>query len=116
MDCPPAPTPPRLLDRVRQAIRARHYSPRTEKAYAFWIRRYILFYKAKRHPDTMGTPEVRAFLTDLATRGRVSASTQNQAFSALLFLYREVLGMELAGLEDVPRAKPSLRVPLVLSR
>jgi integron integrase len=116
MDCPQPPAPPRLLDRVRQAIRARHYSPRTEKAYVFWIRRYIFFYKAKRHPDTMGAVEVRDFLAALATRYHVSASTQNQAFSALLFLYRDVLGLELAGLQDVVRAKRPTRLPQVLSR
>ena len=77
---------PRLLDRVRQAIRARHYSPRTEKAYVGWIRRFIVFH-GKRHPDEMGVPEVTQFLSSLATRDKVSASTQNQALSALLFLY-----------------------------
>ena len=107
--------PPRLLDRVRQAIRARHYSPRTEKAYVGWIRRYIFFH-AKRHPDQMGAPEVQAFLAALATRFKVSASTQNQAFNALLFLYREVLGRQLSGLRETVRAKPSVRVPLVLAR
>ena len=118
MDClsPPVPTPPRLLDRVRQAIRTRHYSPRTERAYVGWIKRYIFFYDAKRHPDTMGAPEVISFLSHLALSERVSASTQNQAFSALLFLYREVLGIELKGLETAPRARPSVRVPVVLSR
>src|SRR5262249_17686649 len=105
----------RLLDRVRQAIRARHYSPRTEKAYVAWIRRFIFFHH-KRHPDEMGSPEVSRFLSHLATSGRVSASTQNQAFSALLFLYREVLDREVAGLEDVVRAKRPIRLPLVLSR
>src|SRR5258708_21419793 len=90
--------PPRLLDRVRQAIRARHYSRRTEKAYVWWIKRYIFFH-GKRHPDELGSAEIVQFLSSLATRGHVSASTQNQAFSALLFLYREVLGRELAGLE-----------------
>ena len=82
--------PPRLLDRVREAIRVRHYSPRTEKAYIFWIRRFVLFH-GKRHPDVMGEPEIAAFLANLATRARVSATSQNQAFSALLFLYRRVL-------------------------
>jgi integron integrase len=106
---------PRLLDRVRHAIRTRHYSPRTEKAYGAWIRRFILF-NGKRHPAEMGREEVEQFLTDLAVRQRVSASTQNQAFSALLFLYREVLGQQLVGLEDVVRAKRPIRVPLVLSR
>ena len=106
--------PPKLLDRVRQALRARHYSPRTERAYVAWIRRYIVFH-GKRHPMEMGNQEVTAFLSALATRQKVSASTQNQAFSALLFLYREVLEKPLAGLEKVTRAKPSLRLPVVLS-
>ncbi len=110
-----AMSPPRLLDRVRQAIRARHYSPRTEKAYVGWIRRYIFFH-GKRHPDQMGAPEVTRFLSALATRSKVSASTQNQAFSALLFLYRDVLGRQLTGLKETVRAKPSVRVPLVLAR
>jgi len=106
---------PRLLDRLRAAIRARHYSRRTEKAYVFWARRYVTFH-GMRHPAEMGSSEVAAFLAALATRLRVSASTQNQAFSALLFLYREVLGRELCGLEKVVRAKQPVRVPLVLSR
>jgi integron integrase len=80
-----------------------------------WIRRYIFFH-GKRHPDQMGAPEVTGFLSSLATRDRVSASTQNQAFSALLFLYRDVLGRELKGLEATKRAKPPVRVPLVLTR
>ena len=91
---PPAPHPPRLLDRVREAIRTRHYSRRTEKAYVHWIRRFIFFHD-KRHPADMGAAEVTAFLTSLAVRDKVAASTQNQALSALLFLYREVLGVEL---------------------
>lgn len=106
---------PRLLDRVRQAVRTRHYSPRTEAAYVAWIKRYIFFH-GKRHPDQMGTVEITQFLTSLATRRHVSASTQNQAFSALLFLYREVLGRELSGLGDMVRAKPPVRLPLVLAR
>lgn len=110
-----APGPPRLLDSVRQAIRARHYSRRTEKAYAAWIKRYVLFH-GKRHPREMGVPEVTRFLSNLATEGHVSASTQNQAFSALLFLYREVLGQTLPGLDDVVRAKRPARLPLVLTR
>lgn len=107
--------PPRLLDRVRDAIRMRHFSRRTEKAYVAWIRRFIVFH-GKRHPDQMGAQEVAAFLTALATGGRVGASTQNQAFSALLFLYRAVLKRELQGLADVPRAKRPVRLPVVLSQ
>ncbi len=107
--------PPRLLDRVREAIRARHYSRRTETAYVGWIRRFVLFH-GKRHPEQMGVAEVTLYLTSLATRGMVSASTQNQAFSALLFLYRVVLGRELAGLETVVRAKRPVRLPQTLSR
>jgi integrase len=114
---PPAtvePAAPRLLDRVRQAIAALHYSPRTERSYVAWIKRYIFFH-GKRHPTEMGAPEVRRFLASLATTGKVSASTQNQAFSALLFLYREVLHREISGLETVERAKRPVHVPLVLS-
>ncbi len=106
---------PRLLDRVRETIRARHYSPRTEKAYVFWIKRFILFHD-KRHPDEMGAGEITTFLSKLATRDRVSASTQNQAFSAVLFLYRAVLGRELEGIDGVVRGKRSVRLPLVLTR
>jgi integron integrase len=109
------PTGPRLLDRVRLAIRTRHYSRRTEEAYVFWIRRFLAFHNM-RHPDELGSEDVAAFLASLATRRRVSASTQNQAFSAILFLYRRVLERELKGLETVPRAKRPERVPLVLSR
>ena len=107
--------PPRLLDRVRETIRARHYSPRTEKAYVFWIKRFILFHD-KRHPDEMGASEITTFLSKLATRDHVSASTQNQAFSALLFLYRAVLGRELEGIDGVVRAKRPIHLPLVLTR
>ena len=109
------PPAPRLLDRVRNVLRARHFSRRTEEAYVAWIRRFILFH-GKRHPDGLGAPEVAWFLSHLASRGQVSASTQNQAFSALLFLYREVLGRELAGLDKVPRARLPERLPVVLSR
>ena len=105
---------PRLLDRVREAIRSRHYSPRTEKAYVFWIRRFIVF-NGRRHPDAMAEPEIAKFLAALAMRLQVSASTQNQAFSAILFLYRTVLGRELKGLQGTPRAKLPERVPVVLS-
>ena len=99
-----SPRSPRLLDRVRDGVRARHYSRRTEKAYVHWIRRYIFFH-GKRHPAEMGAVEVTAFLTSLAVRDKLAASTQNQALSALLFLYREVLGGELPWLDDVVRAK-----------
>lgn len=109
-----APDKPRLLDRVRNAIRSRGYSPRTEKAYVFWVRRFIVF-SGRRHPDAMAEPEISRFLEALATRLRVSASTQNQAFSAILFLYRAVLGRELKGLGGTPRAKLPERVPTVLS-
>ena len=107
--------PPKLLDQVRQAIRRKHYSIRTEEAYVNWVRRFILFHK-KRHPAEMDTPEIEAFLTHLAVQGNVAASTQNQAFSALLFLYREVLHKELEGSIQAERAKPPQRLPVVLSR
>jgi integron integrase len=109
------PSPPRLLDRVRLSIRARHYSHRTEKAYLAWIRRFVLFHD-NRQPDRLGAVEVRGYLSHLATTRHVSSSTQNQAFSAILFLYRDVLGRELVGLEDVSRAKRPERLPLVLAR
>ena len=94
----------RLLDQVRQRVRAKHYSLRTEQSYLGWIRRFILFH-GKRHPRDMGKKEVEAFLTNLAVQRSVSASTQNQALSALLFLYREVLEVDLPWLEGVVRAK-----------
>ena len=106
---------PRLLDRVREAIRTRHYSPRTERTYVGWIRRFILFH-GKRHPRDMGEAEVVAFLSSLAIAGRVSGSTQNQALSALVFLYSEVLGMRLDWLNGVVRARRPARIPVVLSR
>jgi len=109
------PRQPKLLDRVREAIRARHYSPRTERAYVSWIRRFIVFHR-KRHPREMGAAEVEAFLSALATVGRVSASTQNQALSALLFLYGEVLGVAMDGLAGVVRARKPHRLPVVLTR
>src|SRR6267143_2046950 len=112
---PPAPRSPRLLDRVREAIRSRHYSRRTEKAYVHWIRRFIFFH-GKRHPAEMGAGEVTAFLTSLAVQDKVAASTQNQALSALLFLYREVLDVDLPWLEDVVRAKRPQHLPVVLTR
>jgi hypothetical protein len=94
LSAPDTPSPPRLLDQVRERLRTKHYSIRTENQYVFWIRRFILFH-GKRHPREMGAPEVEAFLSDLTVNGQVAAATQNQALSALLFLYREVLGVEL---------------------
>jgi integron integrase len=112
----PAHAPkPRLLDQVREAVRARHYSRRTEKAYIHWIKRYIFFH-GKRHPAELGASEVTAFLTSLAVHDKVAASTQNQALSALLFLYREVLSVELPWLDDVIRAKRPQHLPVVLTR
>jgi integron integrase len=106
---------PRLLDRVREALRARHYSRKTEKAYVAWIRRFILFH-GKRHPRDMGAADVTRYLSSLATAGRVAASTQNQALSALLFLYREVLHVEMPWLDDIVRARRPVRLPEVLTR
>jgi integron integrase len=108
-------TPPRLLERVRLTIRARHYSPRTEKAYLAWIRRFIFFH-GRRHPDELGVPEVAGYLSHLAVQQSVSSSTQTQAFAAILFLYRDVLGRNLVGLDSVVRAKRPVHVPLVLAR
>ena len=106
---------PRLLDRVREAIRTRHYSRRTEKVYVAWIRRYIFFH-GKRHPAEMGAAEITRFLTSLAVEGKVAASTQNQALSALLFLYREVLLQEVPWLDDLVYAKRPHHLPVVLTR
>jgi integron integrase len=111
----PKPTGKKLLDVVRDTIRRKHYSIRTEEAYVNWIRRFILFH-GKRHPKDMGAAEVEAFLTHLATEGHVSASTQNQAFSALLFLYRKVLHRELDAPVHALRAKESRHIPAVLTR
>ena len=107
-------SPPKLLDRVRGAIRLRHYSPRTEEAYVGWIRRFIVL-NGKRHPRDMGEQEVTAFLSGLAARG-VSASTQNQALSAILFLYGVVMGERLPWLNGLVRAQRPIRLPVVLSR
>ena len=112
---PTADGSPRLLDRVRIALRTRHYSRRTERAYVGWIRRYILFH-GKRHPETIGEREIAAFLSNLADPGRVSASTQNQALAALLFLYQVVLGRQLGWLGDLVHAKRPQRLPVVLTR
>ena len=112
---PSTPRPPTLLEQVRQAIRLRHYSPRTEKAYVHWVRRFVLFHQ-KRHPREMGQAEIREFLSDLAVRHRVAASTQNQALSALLFLYQAVLRQDLPWVDSVVRAKRPVRLPVVLTR
>ncbi|MDP3295087.1 MAG: integron integrase [Nevskia sp.] len=106
---------PKLLDQVRDAVRVRHYSIRTEDAYVNWIKRFILFH-GKQHPRELGTAAVSAFLSHLAVEGKVSASTQNQALSALLFLYQKVLEIELPRIGDVVRAKKPQRLPTVLSR
>ncbi|HET9031480.1 MAG TPA: integron integrase [Dokdonella sp.] len=106
---------PRLLDQVRARVRRLGLAIRTEKVYVDWIRRFILA-NGKRHPRDMGAREVEAFLTLLATRGKVAASTQNQALSALLFLYREVLGQDLPWMENIRRAKRPERLPVVLTR
>jgi integron integrase len=106
---------PKLLDRVRDAIRARHYSIRTEEAYVAWVRRFIVFH-SKRHPAEMGEAEVNEFLTHLAVKQNVAASTQNQALSAILFLYQVVLERALDSVEGVVRAKKPVRLPVVLTR
>jgi integrase len=106
--------PPKLLDQVRDKLRVKHYSIRTEQTYVDWIKRYIFFHD-KRHPKDMGAQDVEAFLTHLAVAGKVSASTQNQAKSALLFLYREVLEIQLPWLDNVTQAKAPKRLPVVLT-
>ena len=106
--------PPKLIDQVRDRLRVKHYSIRTEQVYVDWIKRYIFFHD-KRHPKELGAEELEAFLTHLAVAGKVSASTQNQAKSALLFLYREVLGMQLPWLENITQAKAPKRLPVVLT-
>ena len=111
----PAADSPRLLDRLRARIRVKHYSLRTETAHLGWARRFILFHD-KRHPAEMGKIEVEAFLSHLATEGNLSASTQTQALSALLFLYKEVLETELPWLDDLARAKKPVRLPTVLTQ
>jgi integron integrase len=108
-------TPSKLLDQVRERIRVKHYSIRTEKQYMHWIKRFIL-YHGERHPQEMGMAEVEAFLTHLAVEEKVSASTQNQALSSLLFLYKEVLLIDLPWLNNVARARQPQRLPNVLTR
>jgi integron integrase len=105
---------PKLLDRVRHSIRARHYSRSTERAYLGWIRRFIRF-NGNRHPVALGAEEITAFLSSLAREGCVSAATQNQALSAILFLYRAVLHKEVPHLEGIVRAKRPVRIPVVLT-
>ena len=105
---------PRLLEQVRNAIRRRHYSPRTEETYVHWIKRFIYFH-GKRHPREMAAPEVTAYLNHLARDREVAAATQNQALSALLFLYKEVLEQPLPWLDDLERARRPARVPAVLT-
>ncbi len=109
------PNHPRLLDRVKEKIRLKHYSIRTEKAYVGWIKRFILFHN-KKHPKDMGPKDVEAFLSDLATRRNVASSTQNQALNAILFLYREVLKIKMDWLDNLVRAKRPARLPVVLTR
>ena len=105
---------PKLLDRVRWVLRVRHYSIRTEEAYVDWIPRFILFHR-KRHPNEMGEGEITEFLSDLAVRKRVAASTQNQAFSALLFLYQHVLERKLHFIDNVERVKRPPKIPVVFT-
>jgi site-specific recombinase XerD len=107
--------PKKLLDQVRDVMRFKHYSLRTERAYSDWIARFIRFH-GKRHPAEMGTEEVTHFLTHLAREGNVAAATQNQALSALLFLYKDVLKKEIGWLDGVERAKRPARLPVVLTR
>jgi integrase len=105
----------RLLDQMREILRMHHYSIRTEEAYLEWVKRYIFFHN-KRHPSDMGENEVSAFLTCLAVNKHVSASKQNQALSAILFLYKRVMNIQLDWLEDVVRAKRPRRLPVVSTR
>ena len=109
------PSKPKLLDQVRSFMRARRYSLRTEQAYLDWIRRFILFH-GKKHPSDMADEEMTAFLTHLATQGRVAASTQNQALSELLFLYQQFFHRKLGRLDGALRASRPRRVPSVLTR
>ena len=111
---PALPAQPRLLDRVREAIRRRHYSRRTEETYVHWIKRFI-YHSGKRHPAEIGAAEVTAFLNHLASERHVASATQNQALSALLFLYKEALGQALPWLDGLDRAKRPVRLPVVLS-
>jgi site-specific recombinase XerD len=111
----PAEPKPKLLDEVRQAIRVRHYSPKTEDSYVHWLKRFILFHN-KRHPAEMGEKEIAQFLSSLASELHVSASTQNQALNAILFLYRDVLRKDIGYVDGVIRAKKPRRLPVVLTK
>jgi hypothetical protein len=106
---------PKLLDQLREALRSRHYSRRTEQTYCHWVKRYIFFHNV-RHPAEMAEPEMNKYLTHLAVKEPVSASTQNQALSALLFLYPYVLNREVGDLGEVIRARKPIRVPVVVTR
>jgi integron integrase len=106
---------PRLLEQLRQALRSRHYSHRTEQTYCQWVKRFIYFHKV-RHPAEMAEPEINAFLTHLAVKERVSASTQNQALSELLFLYRHVLNRKIGDLGEAIRDRKPKRLPVVMTR
>ncbi len=107
--------PKKLLDQIRDVLRVKHYSLRTERSYCDWVKRFVRFHGV-RHPREMGAAEITAFLTHLARVGDVAASTQNQAFSAILFLYQQVLKQEVGWVDEVERAKRPKRVPVVLTR
>ena len=111
----PAPQQPKLLVRLLDALRSRHYSRRTEQCYRHWVKRFIFFHHV-RHPAEMAESEINAFLTHLAVKEKVSASTQNQALSALLFLYRHVIGRQVGDLGEVIRARKPMRLPAVMTR
>jgi integron integrase len=119
VDVPPAdpadPSSPRLVHQLRQRVRFRHYSPRTEEAYVHWVRRYVVFH-GKRHPRELGADHLTAFLSSLANDRDVAPATQNQALAALLFLYKEVLGMDVPWLNGIARAKRERRIPVVLTQ
>lgn len=112
---PPTTPKPKLLDQVRQAIRMRHYSAKTEESYVHWIKRFIFFHN-KRHPAEMAEKEIAQFLSSLANESHISASTQNQALNAILFLYREALGKNIGYVDGVVRAKKPRRLPVILTK
>lgn len=105
----------KLLEQLHDVIRMKHYSIKTEKAYVYWIRRFILFHN-KRHPKEMGENEISAFLSFLAVRENVAASTQNQALNAIVFLYKQVLKVEVKNIESIVWAKKPARLPVVLTK